>query len=251
MDSNQEKIPRIIHYCWFGGNEKPAKVKKCIASWKKYLTGYQFMEWNETSFDVNSNKYTKQAYIAKKYAFASDYVRLHALNLYGGIYMDTDVEVLKPLNRFLMHDSFWGFEDEHFVATSIMGVSKGHFFIKEFLEHYNNRDFIGPDGSCDTTTNVAIITNICVKHGLVANGKFQELSNGMVFYPRTYFSPYDYINCESFISGSSYTIHHFDKSWLPLHVRLKGKLKWIVSLLIGGSRIARLRKTVSLINLKR
>ena len=134
---NLEKIPRIIHYCWFGGNEKPVKIKKCIASWNKYLKGYQFMEWNETTFDVGCNNYVQQAYLSQKYAFVSDYVRLHALYCYGGIYMDTDVEVLKPLDRFILHDSFWGFEDEKHIATSIMGAVKENAIVKEFLGYYS------------------------------------------------------------------------------------------------------------------
>lgn len=243
--TNPGKIPRIIHYCWFGRSEKPAKVKKCIASWKKHLKGYQLMEWNETTFDIDSNNYVKQAYEAKKYAFVSDYVRLHALNNFGGIYMDTDVEALKSLDRFLIHDSFWGFEDEEHIATSTMGATKGHLLIKEFLDHYTDKDFMRPDGSYEMTTNVAVLTKICLKHGLVPNGKLQELQGGIVVYPRTYFSPYDYINCESFITNDSYTIHHFEKSWLPLHVRIKSKLKWAISVLIGGPQIAKIRKILT------
>lgn len=252
MISNSEKIPRIIHYCWFGGSKKPAIIKKSIASWKRHLKGYQFIEWNENTFDINSNKYVREAYGAKKYAFVSDYVRLHALYNYGGIYMDTDVEVLKPLDRFLVHESFWGFEDNKHIATCIIGACREHFLIKDFLDYYSGRDFVSLDGSYDLTTNVAIITKICTERcSLVDNGELQELQNGTVFYPRTYFSPYDYINCESFITNNSFAIHHFVKSWLPLHVRIKSKIKRMLSLLIGGNRIAKLRKSMNLITAKR
>ncbi|WBW98951.1 glycosyltransferase family 32 protein [Oceanirhabdus sp. W0125-5] len=242
MERNIEKIPRIIHYCWFGQKEKPSLVKKCIASWKKNLKGYTFIEWNEDNFDINSVKYVKEAYEAKKYAFVSDYVRLYAIKKFGGIYLDTDVEVLKSFDQFLVHDSFWGFEDQKYIATSIIAAVKGHSLIKEFLDYYNDRTFIVSDGKSDMTTNVYVITNICKKHGLKLNGEMQTLRNGAVFYPRTYFSPYDYINGENFITNNSYAIHHFAQSWLPFHIRLRSKVKGVLAQLIGGKRIHKIRK---------
>lgn len=240
-----EKIPRIIHYCWFGRGEKPSLVRKCIASWKKHLAGYEFIEWNEDNFDISSNIFVQQAYNAKKYAFVSDYVRVHALYHFGGIYLDTDVEVLKPFNGFLSHDSFWGFEDSRYIATSTIGTVKGHKIIEDFLEYYKDRNFIKSDGSYDFTTNVSVITDMFIKQGLIPDGTFQVLENQMAVYPRTYFCPYDYINGEDFITAESYTLHHFAKSWLPLHVRLRGKGKNLLAKLIGGKRVAKLRNLIS------
>jgi mannosyltransferase OCH1-like enzyme len=202
------------------------------------------MEWNEDVFNIASVPYVKQAYEARKYAFVSDYVRLYALYHYGGIYMDTDVEVIQSLDRFLTHEAFSGFEDEVYLQSGTMGAVKEHAWIKELLEYYADKQFTRPDGTYDMTTNTNIITRICSKWGLVANGQYQVLQNGVVFYPRTYFSPYDYINGESFRTEDSYTIHHFIQSWLPAHVRVRGFFKRIVSRIIGPKGISLMRKVL-------
>ncbi|MFC5406786.1 glycosyltransferase family 32 protein [Cohnella soli] len=242
---NAATIPRIVHYCWFGRGPKPGKIEKCMKSWRKHLGDYEFIEWNEDNFDVGCNRYVKEAYEAKKYAFVSDYARLKALYEHGGVYLDTDVEVIRSLDRFLTHEAFSGFEDETFLQSGTMGAVKGHVWIEELLRHYDGRCFLLPDGKFDTTTNTAVISEICAKHGLVLNGQYQALPNGVTFYPRTYFSPYDYINGGSYRTSDSYTIHHFAQSWLPLRVRLQGRVKRVVSRVIGPSNIARLRKIVS------
>ncbi|MCM3724917.1 glycosyl transferase [Neobacillus cucumis] len=235
-------IPRAIHYCWFGGKEKPSIVKRCIESWKKHLPNYEIIEWNESNFNLDSNLYVKEAYNAGKYAFVSDYVRVYALYNYGGIYLDTDVEVVKPLDDLLEHTSFWGFEQENFIATSTIGAEKGNKLIKEFLDSYNEKNFIKEDGTFNQLTNVAIITELLAEKGLKLNGKYQKINEMGVFYPQTYFSPYDYINCQTFLNENTYTIHHFYKSWLPLTKRVKGKIKFVLSKLIGGHNIAKLRR---------
>lgn len=237
-----KKIPRKVHYCWFGGKEKPGIVKKCIETWKKCLPDYEIIEWNEQNFNLDLNSYVKEAYIAEKYAFVSDYVRVYALYNYGGIYLDTDVEVFRTLNDLLHHHSFWGFEQENYIATSTIGSEKGNPLIKEFLDSYNGKSFIRNDGTYNQLTNVAIITKLLQDKGLKLNGQYQEIKEIGVFYPQTFFSPYDYINCQTFITEKTYTMHHFYKSWLPLEKRINGKVKLILSKLIGGHNIARLRK---------
>lgn len=237
-----EKIPKVIHYCWIGRKEKPKIVNKCIASWKKNLPDYELVEWSEENFDMNVNSYIKEAYRSGKFAFVSDYVRVHALYHFGGIYLDTDVEVFKSFDLLLHHDSFWGFEQENFIATSTIGASKENKLIKIFLDSYNDINFINKDGSFNELTNVAMITEILKEKGLNLNGEFQEIEGIGVFYPQTYFSPYDYINCRKFITDKTYTMHHFYKSWLPVKARVKGNFKVAVSKLIGGNNIARIRK---------
>lgn len=221
----EQRIPRIIHYCWFGRGEQPKLLKKCKASWAKHLANYKLMEWNESNFDIASNRYVKQAYEAKKYAFVSDYARLYALYHFGGIYLDTDVEVVQSLDCFLQHDAFTGFEDHTYLQSGTMGAKQGHPFIKRLLEQYDDRTFINVDGTMDLTTNTMMISKHCLEQGLKADGRYQTLRDGVVVYPRTYFSPYDYIDGNFHESEETYTIHHFAHSWLPLHTRLKGRVK--------------------------
>lgn len=242
MDTNHNKIPETIHYCWFGGNEKPDIVKKCIDTWKKNVSVYEIIEWNEENFDINCNSYVREAYRSGKFAFVSDYVRVHALYYFGGIYLDTDVEVFKPFDDLLHHDSFWGFEQENYIATSTIGSAKGNKLIKRFLDSYQDKRFIKEDGTHDELTNVAIVTNILKDFGLKSNGEYQEIDGIGVIYPQTYFSPYDYINCRKFITENTYTMHHFYKSWLPPNARLKSNIKLALSKIIGGDNIAKLRK---------
>ncbi|SFC99606.1 Capsular polysaccharide synthesis protein [Bacillus sp. 491mf] len=237
-----EKIPRTIHYCWFGGNEKPDIVKRCIESWKKNLPDYEIIEWNEDNFDISCNSYVTEAYKSSKFAFVSDYVRVHALYYYGGIYLDTDVEVFKSFNNLLHHDSFWGFEQENYIATSTIGAAKGNKLIKTFLDSYEEKGFIKEDGTYDDLTNVAIVTEILKNLGLKTDGEYQEIEGIGTFYPQTYFSPYDYINCRKFITENTYAMHHFHKSWLPAKARVKGKIKLILAKIIGGDNIAKLRQ---------
>lgn len=240
-----EKIPRIIHYCWFGGKEKPEIIKKCINSWQIHLVGYEIREWNEDNFDINQNLYVSEAYKAKKFAFVSDYVRVYALYKFGGIYLDTDVEIFKSFNGILHHDSFWGFEQENYIATSTIGSVKGNKLIKIFLDSYEEKKFIKEDGNYDDLTNVAIVTELLKNMGLKTNGEYQEIEGIGAFYPQTYFSPYDYINCRKFITENTYTIHYFYKSWLPLSARVKTKIKLILSNVLGEDAIFRLRKMLS------
>lgn len=240
-----DRIPRIIHYCWFGGKEKPDIVKRCIDSWERNLSEYEIKEWNESNFDINCNSYVSEAYKSRKFAFVSDYVRVYALYKFGGIYLDTDVEVFKSFDDMLYHESFWGFEQENYIATSTIGAIKGNKLIKIFLDSYEEKNFIKEDGSQDALTNVAIVTEILKNIGLKTNGEYQELEGIGAFYPQTYFSPYDYINCRKFITENTYAMHHFYKSWLPPKVRFKSNIKIIASKIIGGENIARIRKLVS------
>ena len=235
-------IPKKLHYCWFGRGEKPRKVRMCMRSWAKHLGDYEWIEWNEDNFDVTAHPYVREAYEAKKYAFVSDYVRLHALLTQGGVYLDTDVEALRPLDPLLGHRAFSGFEDDVNLQSGTMGAEPGHPWIAAMLRHYEGRRFLLPDGSPDTTTNTAVMTKLSEPLGLVRNGRFQTLRDGIAFYPRAYFSPYDYIDGGNYITAESYTIHHFAQSWLPAHVRLRGGVKRLVARLAGPRFVAGLRR---------
>jgi len=206
------QIPKIIHYCWFGGKEYPELVNKCIASWKKVLFDYQFIKWHEDNFDIRCNDFVKEAYEKKKYAFVSDYARLFALYNFGGIYLDTDVEVLKSFDIFLINSGFLGFESKDSVATAVIGSVKNNNILKELLSFYDNKKFINLDGTLNTTTNVAIITRFFSLSGLVLNGKKQKIRN-FTFYPQEIFCPNDLSVLFTKDPKNSYTIHHFDESW--------------------------------------
>lgn len=242
----QQKIPKIIHYCWFGGKDKPEVIKKYINSWKEKLRDYEIKEWNESNFDISSNIFVKQAYESRKYAFVSDYVRVYVLYHYGGIYMDTDVEVKQPFSdEILGNDSFWGFEEKNYIATSTIGTKKGNKLIKRFLDSYDDKKFIKEDGEIDTLTNVAIVSNIIEGIGIRLDGTYQKIDGICTVYPQEYFSPYDYINCYSKDTKNTYTIHHFYKSWLPYKEKIKENIKKIISMIIGGHRVAQLRRIIT------
>lgn len=241
----QQKIPKIIHYCWFGGKDKPEVIKKFINGWKEKLKDYEIKEWNESNFDISSNMFVKQAYENGKYAFVSDYVRVYVLYHYGGIYMDTDVEVKRPFSdEILNNDSFWGFEEKNYIATSTIGTQKGNKLIKKFLDSYDGKSFIKEDGEIDTLTNVAIVSDIIEDIGIKLDGNYQRIEGICTVYPQEYFSPYDYINCYSKENKNTYTIHHFYKSWLPLKERVKGNCKKVIAKVIGGYRVAKIRKMI-------
>ncbi len=242
MNREPSQIPKILHYCWFGRGEKPKKIQKCMKSWEKHLRDYEWVEWNEDNFDIGSHEFVRQAYEARKYAFVSDYVRLYALYNHGGIYLDTDVEAVRPLDRFLTHSAFSGFEDETNLQSGTMGAVKGHPWIGGLLRYYDGRSFVLPDGTLDMTSNTSIMTKACAEQGLLRNGQRQQLDSGLVVYPRAYFSPYDYINGETFMTDESYTIHHFAQSWLPAHVRLRGEVKRVVSRYVGPKFISGMRR---------
>ena len=212
-------IPKTIHYCWFGGKEKPAEVKRFIETWKKYCPDFTIKEWNEENFNLDFNRYCRGAYDAKKWAFVSDVARLWALYHEGGIYMDTDVEVVRPLDDLLRHKAFLGFEGTQWIATNMMGTEAHNPVIGRFLKAYDQRTFFKPDGSMDLTTNVEEWTSLLTReYGLVLDGQQQQVSDFMI-YPSDYFTPYDYLNGKVSRTPNTYTIHWFNQSWV-------GQNKW-------------------------
>lgn len=235
------KIPRIIHYCWFGTGEKPEIVKKCIESWKNNLKDYEIKEWNEESFDININEFTRQAYKAKKYAFVSDYVRVYALYNYGGIYLDTDVEVLQSFDNYLKSDSFWGFEAGNYIATSTIGAAKGNKLIKRFLDSYNGKQFLNGDGSLNITTNVKIVSEIFEELGVKLDGKYKKIEGVASIYPIEIFSPYDYRYFEDLSTNKTVSIHYYYKSWISNKDKIKQVVKKIIIKVIGVRNIKNIK----------
>ena len=205
-------IPKIIHYVWLGGNPLPEDAKKCIASWKKFCPDYKIIEWNEDNFPKENYPYALEAYNAKKWAFASDVARLYALVTMGGIYMDTDVEIVSSLDMFLNNKAFSGFESDMGVPTGLMACEPDHPFFKDLLMEYEQEHFIRSDGSYDLTTNVTRITNACVKAGLILNNKKQTIK-GFTLYPKDYFCPLDHVSGALERTANTVAIHWFSGSW--------------------------------------
>lgn len=235
-------MEKIIHYCWFGEGEKPKLTQKCIETWKKFLPDYKIIEWNEKNFDVGCCRFVKEAYEARNFAFVSDYARAKALYENGGIYFDTDVEVLKSFDRFLSDEFFVGFEEKAFVGTCVMGAQKGALILKEYMAHYENAAYLNEDGTKYSGTNVLLLTRLLEEKGLERNDKEQTVDGYIKIYPRTFFSPYDYINGINYITDDSYSIHHFTLSWLPKSTRIKTGIKRKIIKIIGGENIKKIRE---------
>lgn len=229
-------IPKIIHYCWFGRGEMPELALKCIESWHKYMPDYEYKLWNEDNFDISSNQYVKEAYEARKFAFVTDYVRLHALNTEGGIYMDTDVEVLKPFDPLLRLTGFIGFEGTKsiLIGTGTIACQPDGDWVKELIREYDGLRFKLPDGSYDMTPNPVRITRIMAKNGLVQNGLEQDYKDMHIF-PTEYFCPRQTTG-EMFLTDNTFCDHQFMGSW-----REPGKTS-IVRRLLGQKLFTRLIK---------
>ena len=233
MKMKKTNIPKIIHYCWFGGKELPELAVKCIESWKKNLPDYEIKRWDESNCDLTSNTYVKEAYENKKWAFVADYVRLHVLKEYGGIYLDTDVEVLKNFDELLHLVAFTGFESESEITTGILASKKNGKWVTELLKDYDNRHFVLEDGSFDYTTNVVTITNITKKmFKLEENNSYQDFKE-VTFYPKDYFCPKDHLTNKINLTENTYCIHHFAATWLKPSAKVKLKIFRLINKVFG------------------
>lgn len=227
-------IPKIIHYCWFGRKPLPDDALKYIATWRERCRGYKIVEWNEDNFPLDEYPYARQAYDAGKYAFVSDVARLYALKTMGGIYLDTDVEVIKPFDDFLHHTAFTSFEQADAITTGVIGSEPRGRYVSENLDEYTARSFVRADGSYDTTTNVAHMTAYLRKQGLTFNDRQQELPGLLTVYPREYFCPrdsYAYAKGLSHFTANTHAIHHFAGTWqvrnTPQYKELRAKYRFI------------------------
>lgn len=230
-------IPRIIHYCWFGRGPIPEMAQRCIASWHKFMPDYEYKLWNEDNFDIHCNPYVQEAYESRKFAFVTDFVRLYALYTEGGIYMDTDVEVLKPYDDLLSLTGFTGYEGSKYLppVTGTIASEAGNEWVKEQLDAYDGIHFLLPDGSMDLTTNTVRISRIMKQGGFIQDGKKKEFK-GMHIFPVEFFCPRQTTG-EILITQDTYCDHHFLGSWNG------GKKKKNVLLsIIGQKNMTRLIK---------
>lgn len=217
-------IPKIIHYCWFGRGEKPKLAKKCIASWKKFCPDYEIIGWNEDNFDVNMNAYTKMCYEQRKFAFLSDYVRLIVVNNHGGIYFDTDVEVVKPFDDLLSDTMFIGFETEKYINTGQgFGAEANTDVMKRMIAEYD-AVLTGQNG----TIGCPILnTQALIQLGMCPNGKRQKI-DGVTVYPIDYFNPFDDSTGTLHKTDNTYSIHWYGKSWMSKKTIIRNKFSRVL-----------------------
>ncbi len=240
-------IPKIIHYCWFGGKDLPNDTKQYIQTWRRVLKGFKIHEWNEQNFDLSAApEYVKEAYKCKKYAFVSDYVRIYALKKYGGVYLDTDMEIIRDFSGFLEDsDLVLGFESNRLLTTAFMAGVPGHPFIETFEESYWSRHFIMGDGSCDLTPINNRISELAVKWGLDPDlDAYQELKDSIKVFPRDYFAAFDVYNWHTKVTENTYAIHHMGASWVGPKKKLRFIIIKAVQSAIGEQNYDRIRSAV-------
>lgn len=223
-------IPKIIHYCWFGGAEKPESVQKCISSWRKYCPDYKIQEWTEADFDVSQNLYCKQAYEAKAWGFVPDYIRLWIVYQYGGIYLDTDVQLLQNLDSLLNLPAFMGFEKDTGNYVNLgqgFGAEPGNRFIADNMHRYDDIVFKYNDGTYNKTPSPVYTTEVLVKHGLdkIQSTQIQTLKHVTV-YPADFFCPKSFCTGVIQRTKNTYSIHHFDASWYSDDQQEDKKARW-------------------------
>lgn len=240
MKENNTVIPKIIHYCWFGGKLLPELAQRCIVSWEKFLPDYEIKEWNEANYDVRKIPYTAQAYDAKKYAFVSDFARFDILYEHGGIYFDTDVEVVKPLDEILKRGAFAGVESAGALNAGLGIASPAASPVyKEIIDSYKKSSFLRKDGSLDLTTVVERVSGVFRNHGFTDKNEIQTVA-GISVYPTEYFCPISYETGEKKITVNTYTIHHFMSSWTTDYEKHLASVKQKIYSKVKNQKIARI-----------
>lgn len=248
-------IPKLIHYCWLSNDPIPEKLQKCINSWKEKLPEYEIMLWDFNRFDIHSSIWVKQAFEAKKYAFAADYIRLYAVYHYGGIYLDSDVEVVKPLNDLLHLPYFIGLDSNNLIEAGIIGSEKNNPWIKACLDYYQNRSFIKDDGTNDVEVLPVIMKKEIEKIRTIVSLKetpatYDEEEKYLYVFPFPYFCSKRHDTGKVVICTSTYTVHHFAMSWLPVKVRILTYSKRAMMKIFGVKFIERIISSLSLKELK-
>lgn len=217
-------IPKIIHYCWFGRGEKPELAKKCIASWRRFCPDFEIREWNEDNCGDLAIPFMAEAYAAKKYAFVSDVMRLVVLEQYGGVYFDTDVEVLRDISPLLEDEGFIGFENDQFVNSGqVLAAIPHHPVIGAMIAEYKTLHFLNPDGSINAVGCPHLNSDVMERFGLVRNGQ-EQLVAGIHVYPEDYFNPMDSTTGKLTKTEHTYSVHWYSMSWLPKRTQIRAKV---------------------------
>lgn len=255
-------VPKIIHFCWLSGDEYPKLIEQCMATWKKKLPDYEFMLWDTNKFDINSTLWTQQAFESKKYAFAADYIRLYAIYNYGGIYLDTDVEILKNFDDLLHLPYFVGLEQNEIIEAAVFGAEKGTDWVADCMRYYDDRPFIKKDGNLDLLVLPNIMEAQIEQNRKLVNLEHKELKNieelikdssKLILYPYDFFSPKNHESQKISKTKNTYTIHHFNNAWIPKRKKVRMNLKRklfktfgvsITDSLIGYSGFRKVKKII-------
>lgn len=216
-------IPKIIHFCWLSQDDFPPLIKKCMASWKEHLPDYEFVLWDTNRFKLEDNIWVKQAFETKKYAFAADYIRLFAIYNYGGIYLDTDIEVVKPFDDLLDRPYLIGSEGLGIIEAGVFGAEKNSPWVKQCLDYYKGKTFINPDGTYNTLTLPRIMMAQISKQRTIKEILPEKLdvaeqsSNTELLYmfPKDFFCAKNHGTGVIEKTNNTYSIHHFAMSWIP------------------------------------
>lgn len=232
-------LPKKIHYCWFGGGNKSELINRCISSWKQLCPNCEIVEWNESNYDVTKNKYMYQAFQAKRWGFVSDYARLDIIYEHGGIYLDTDVEIIRDITELINGDGFLGFEKTPNEKDDMVCVNTGEGFgakpkdetIKALRDVYDTLEFFLPDGKQNLTTCPYYNTAVLKEMGLKQANEKQVIGN-LTVYPVEYFCPLDWKTRKCVITSNTYSIHHFDASWLSAKEKRKRKCERVADYIV-------------------
>lgn len=237
------QIPKVIHYGWFGGKKKSKFIKKCIASWKKYLPDYEIKEWNETNFPISDFQFALEAYEARKYAFVSDYLRTYLMYHYGGIYFDTDIEVMENFEDKLNDAEFViAFERPDTLMTGFMAAVPGNEIMKQFLTYYDSISFYDEEGKMRLTPNTDLLGELAMQFGMTPNGKYQELPGGIRIYPNEVFGGYNVYDMIYTITENTVLVHHYTASWRTFWEEIPVKSKKLFLKLFGVESYRFMRK---------
>lgn len=234
-------IPKKIHYCWFGRSEKPRLAEKCIVSWKKFCPGYEIIEWNEDNFDIDQHPYLRWCYDSRKWAFLSDFARLLIIHEHGGIYFDTDVELLKSPDSLLQYEAFYGFENDQNIATGLgFGAESKHPTVHTMIEQYLA---LTPNegGSYPMVVCPALNTKALLPFGLRLDGSRQNVGGAEIL-PANYFNPYDDPTGRLNRTKNTISVHWYSKSWMSKKTILRSQIMKPLHRIFGVDAFKRFRK---------
>lgn len=232
VNDNIIEIPHIIHYCWFGSKPIPQKYREYIKSWKKYCPEFKIIEWNESNFPINEFSYAVEAYKEGKLAFVSDVARIYALEKYGGIYLDTDVEIIKPLYSVLEGKCAvmgWETLSENTIGTGFLAFIPKHKICKEMLEYYKNSHFKQENGKINMTSNTKILGELVKKEYGIEPSSSIIMKDKTIIYPRDYFTAFDTVTKQYAITDNTYCVHHFAASWFSPWKKAKREIKILIN----------------------